>query len=60
MVGGKEVRGKTLGKALFSTETFLFLHENIMLCVSGLLLEAPLMSTHNVCIHGEIRKIFVG
>ena len=33
---------------------FLFLHENIC---CGYSLEAPLMSTHNICFCGEIRKV---
>ena len=46
------------GKVLIS---FLFLHENICF---GYSLEAPRrgasMSTHNICFHGEIRKILYG
>ena len=49
-------------KMLFSAKKyyfFLFLHKNICSGYSiEALIEALLMSTHNICFHGEIRKIF--
>ena len=60
-----QVNNIATDKALFSSEkmliSFLFLHENIC---CGYSLEAPRRGAsneyHNVCFHGEIRKILCG
>ena len=39
---------------------FLFLNENMTVVTQKRLAEVLLMSTHNICFHGEIRKIFTG